>query len=172
MIDGKIVYNSKTINDRTTLPLSESAPFYIAVNSVDGLFDNDIRYESHIRPHQHGERSADSFYTGKQIVLSGTLDALSQEGLWTGRWYLQEMFGDLAMHKLYFYPLFLARQSYRMYLTCRKNQPLNITDQISTFAFRRNWTVGLRADDPTTFRVGTGDTGDGTKYPTFQPTVS
>jgi len=161
-IDGVTTY---TINDRFSQPnLWLQSPFYyIKLESVDGLYSSDISYESHPIPNATGEKSGDVFRRGKTIVLSGQIEALSLGYLATGATYLRQMFNNTALRHLRFYQYGDDNQ---MYIVCRVSQDLAITETVpnpDANAFRWEWTVGLRADNPLTRKVS-----DNSIYPTWQ----
>jgi len=144
-------FNSLTLNDQSKARFTATPYYWIRVTSIDGLFGEEIRYESHPIAGGTGERSGTPFKSGKQIVLSGEVWALGLAKLREGQWALQQAFWTPLQKKFYYQPWPLyAVGSDRLYLTCRVNQPLVITDEFrgGNGRFSQRWTVGLRADDP------------------------
>ncbi len=161
-VDGMTSY---IINDRTSgtgqTRLWAQTPFYyIAVANVDGLYSADVTYESHPIPNATGEMSGDVFRTGKTITISGDITALSLGALERGADYLQQMFNETGKRKLIWTRW---ADGIEVYLTCRVNQDLSIAQTATSYEYRWEYVVGLRADDPRT-RKTSGDT----VYPTWQ----
>lgn len=163
MLHKPVVYKSNdgattfTINDQTSINANwiGGDPFYISVDSVDGLNSADISFESHPLPNMTGERSGDVFRRGKTITLSGTIWGSHLSGLTLGSEYLAQMFWETKPRKLIFYPQFTTTQ---VYFTCRVNNDLSVAQSKPTdWNYRWTWVVGLRADDPRMYNV-TGDT--------------
>jgi hypothetical protein len=151
-----------TINDRSNQQLlQEQSPFYyIFVDSVDGLYQSDISYESHPIPNATGEKSGDVFRRGKTITLSGNIYGRNLAKLEEGAEYLQTMFAEKALRKLRWTRRIDGVQ---VYLKCRVSQDLAVVQSFSDGKYRWSWVVGLRADYPFTYKSS-----DNTLYPTFQ----
>lgn len=149
-----------TINDRSYESLMVAPFYFIAVENVDGLWGADISYESHPIPNLIGEKSGDVFRRGKTITLTGTIYARGMAELYEGSYYLQQMFAEVSgLRKLLFTPW---NYSMQLYVKCRVTQDLAIVEQVSS-THRWPWTVGLRCDDPRTYRAD-----NNTVYPTWQ----
>ncbi len=150
------------INDNANQPQLEaqSPYYYIQVTSVDGLSSADISYESHPVPYSIGEVSGDVFRRGKSISLSGKIKGLNLQYLEIGCDFLEQMFADRAKRKLSW-----TRWSddVTIYLGCRINNDLSVVRSFEDGKYQWGWTVGLRADDPRTYRLD-----DDTVYPTWQ----
>jgi len=167
MLGNKVEYLSFnevttfTINDRTYAVDTSVAPYYfVALNAVDGLYGADISYESHPIPNAIGEKSGDVFRRGKTITLSGKIYGHSLGALHQGALYLQQMFAETTLRKLRFYYM---GDPIQVYLRCRVSQDLAIVEQIEKFNPVFSWTVGLRTDDPRTYK-----TSDNSLYPSWQ----
>ena len=159
LLDGPCEYNGITFNDGTDGDLRNG--YWIHLTSVDGFFGDDIQYESHKIPAGVGERSAYAFRAGKSLTLTGEVWGKGLSELRQGQWILMSMFWDLLPHKLYFTPFPLGGA--RLYITCRSNQPLAMTDEFTKLNFlAQKWVVGLRADDPRSYKES-----DNTAYPTW-----
>lgn len=150
------------INDRYTYPKmwAQSPFYYIAVTTVDGLHGSDLSIESHPMPNYIGEKSGDIFRRGKTITLSGTIQAMNFAKLEEGAEFLQQMFAATNLR-----PLIWKRWSdgVQVYVMARVNQDLAITETVSDFSYRWNYTVAVRADDPRTYKAS-----DNTVFPTWQ----
>ncbi len=162
MLERPLSYNGITINDETQADFHNG--YWIRVTSVDGLFGDEIRYESHPIPSGTGERSSYAFRSGKQLVLTGEIWGKGISQLREGQWILQSMFWDLQPHKLYFTPWPLVASGDSLYITCRCNQPLVMADEFTKLdGLVQLWTVGLRADNPRSFKTSNNST-----YPVWQ----
>lgn len=136
------------LNSQSSLNLNFTGgdPYYISVDSVDGLNSSDISFETHPIPNDTGEKSGDVFRRGKSVTLSGTIWGKNIGGLAIGAEYLSEVFWDTSMRKLYWYPLVASSQ---VYLNCRVFNDLSVAQiKPQERNYRWLWTVGLRADDP------------------------
>lgn len=156
-----------TINDRSKIPTSGAwaAPYYfIGVDQVDGFWGADVSYESHPIPGKIGERSGDVFRRGKSIVLTGRIEARGLSTYREAERFLNEMFWDTSKRKLH---VQFWNDGFEIYITCRLNQDLTIVENKNAWSpasgFKGQWTVGLRADNPRTYK-----TSDNTLYPTWQ----
>lgn len=158
-VDGGTVY---TINNRTAANIGMmTAPYYfICVDNVDGLWGADISYESHPIPNAIGEKSGDVFRRGKSIALSGQIYGRGLAELYEGSRYLQHMFAELGLRKLRFT---LWNDNFQTYLNAKVNQDLVIVESFDSRSFKWPWTIGLRADDPRTYKAS-----DNSLYPTWQ----
>lgn len=149
-----------TINDRTYQSLMVSPYYFIAVESVDGIWGADISFESHPIPNLIGEKSGDVFRRGKTVTLTGKIHARGMAELYEGSFYLQQMFAEVsAPRKLLFTPW---NYNIQLYVKCRVTQDLAIVEETSS-SHKWAWTIGLRADDPRTYRAD-----NNTVYPTWQ----
>lgn len=154
MIEKPIEYNGLVLNDRTKANLSISPSYWIPVENVDGLFDDEMSTESHPNPCATGEKHGQNLRRGKQLVLTGKIYGLGMDYLRTGQLALMQAFWDLAEHQLKFYFMPGGPQ---IYITCYKNQPLICTDAIEKADYHvQSWTVGLRADNPRMYQVSGG----------------
>lgn len=150
MIEKSIVFNGLTMNDASLSGLNASPYYWIKVDAVDGLWGNDIRYESHPIPGKTGERSGDVFQSGKQLVLSGRIFARNIREMRTAQGAMMQAFWDGQPHQLQFY----FWDSPQLYFTARQNQPLVMTEEVQALThFVRSWTIGLRCDDPRAYKV-------------------
>lgn len=149
------------INDRANQPLlwQQSPFYYISLKSPDGMYGAEISFESHPIPQAIGERSGDVFRRGKSITLAGEIEAMSLGYLEAGADFLGQMFAETAKRKL----IWTRYDGIQVYFTCRVNNDLVISEEITGDKYVWPWLVGLRADDPRTRRVD-----NGTVYPTWQ----
>lgn len=161
MIESVIEYNGLLLNDQTKRSLQVSPYYWFRVTSVDGIWDEDIRTEVHELPHRHGTSSGDFYYSGKTIVISGEVRAVSLTTLRQAQRALQAAFYDLQPHQL----LFTIWGETRVYVTCRKNQKIDMPESQNrggSNPWVRAFTVQLYADDPVLYQEGTT-----TPYPVF-----
>lgn len=153
MIEGQISFNTVTINVSADALLSSGNHYWIPVTSADGLFGDEVRTETYPEPCGPGEVHGEAQRSGKQIVLTGRIYGWNLKYLRRGQLALMEAFYDLQEYPLEFIfsPIYDPT-----YITCYCNQPLVITDEWNdaTGNWRQDWTVGLRADDPTIYFVG------------------
>ena len=162
MLESTIEYNGLVMNDQSKRDFT-IAPFYwYRIVAIDGIWDEDVRFEVHDKPHQHGTASGDAYYSGKTLVLTGELRAKDLTALRAGTRTLQSAFYDMQEHQL----LFTIWGEERVYLTCRKNQKMDMPerqDRGGSNPWMRPFTVQLYADDPRLYREGTS-----TPYPIWQ----
>lgn len=163
MIERPIEFHGMTMNDNTKADLSISPNYWIKVSVVDGIWGDELRVETHPIPCNIGERHGQVLRTGKQLTMTGVIFGQNLAKLREGQWKLMEAFWDCQPYKLYHYNLGFS-SSARLYYTVYVNQPLNMADEIDNMThWRQRWTVGLRADNPRTFKES-----DNTVYPTWQ----
>lgn len=149
MLESPIIFNGLTMNSTTD---RDAGTGWYQVLSVDGIWDQDVRFESINLPGRSGARSADSFYSGKTVVLAGQVMA---PNIWTLRAMqlaMQQAFDDMLPYKLYFSFFTELGAKTDLYLTCRKNQKIDMPESVTTmggaYEHRRNFTIQLFADDP------------------------
>lgn len=162
MIESKIEYNGLTLNDQSKRSLSVAPYYWYRVTSVDGIWDQDVRFETHELPHRHGSSSGDAYYNGKTIVISGSIYAKNIGYLRQAQRALQGAFYDMQDHQL----LFTLWGESRVYITCRKNQKIDMPetqDRGGSNPWVRPFTIQLYADDPRMYAEGTS-----TPYPVWQ----
>lgn len=162
MLESPIEYNGLTLNDQTKRSLQVAPYYWFRVIAVDGIWDEEVRFEVHDRPHQHGTSSGDAYYSGKTLVINGEVRAVSLTALRQAQRALQAAFYDMQDHQL----LFTIWGEERVYLTCRKNQKIDMPerqDRGGSNPWMRPFTVQLYADDPRLYREGTE-----TPYPVWQ----
>lgn len=161
MIGSPVTFNGVTINNRAAQPLlhAQSPFYYVMLRNVDGLESSDISYESHPLPYTTGEKSGDVFRRGKTITLSGLIYGDGLRYLEAGADALGQMFSGTAQHNL----TWTRFDGVQIYLTCRVSQDLSIPRTVEEGIARWSWVVGLRADNPFTYKVS-----DNSLYPTWQ----
>lgn len=154
--------DSWTINDRANHPLMEATtPFYyISVESVDGIYNADVAYESHPIPNAAGEKSGDVIRRGRTITLSGKIKALNTQALAVGADYLQHMFAETGLRKLVHTRV---SDGIQVYYIARVNQDLTIVEEFVDYKYEWKWVVGLRCDDPFTYKLS-----DNSLHPSWQ----
>lgn len=162
MIESVITYNGLTLNDQTKRSLAVAPFYWFRVLTVDGIWDQEVRFEQHPKPHQHGTESGDAYYQGKTIVISGNVYAKDVGYLRQAQRALQAAFYDMQDHDL----VFTLWGEQQVYIVCRKNQRIDMPetqDRGGSNPWVRPFTVQLYADDPRTYRVGTSE-----EYPAWQ----
>jgi len=152
VLESVITYNGLALNDQSKRSLQVAPYYWFRVTSVDGIWDEDVRFEVHDLPHRHGQKSGDAFYQGKTLVLAGTVIAKDVGYLRQAQRALQQAFYDLEPHAL----TFTLRGENQVYINCRKNQKIDMPEQQNDGgpAFRRQFTIQLFADDPRLYVVG------------------
>lgn len=142
-----------TLNDQSKRNLYVSPGYWYEVSSADGLWDQDVRFEAHDLPQQHGSASGDAFYTGRTIVLAGRVIAKDLTLLRVAQRALQAAFYDMTPNPL----RFTMWGETEVYVTCRKNQKLDMPEEQLDIGpnFKRAFTLQLYADDPHMYVVGT-----------------
>lgn len=168
MVERPVTYNSLTFNDRSKATLRTAPYYWINLTSVDGLYGDEIQYESHPKPCGTGERSSAPKRAGKQLTLSGQIWAPNLAALRNGEEALQQAFWDMGgssgKHLIWCpWNLYVADNTATVYFVVKQNQPLVILDQFTTNQMMQTWTVGLRADDPRLYK-----TADNTLYYSWQ----
>lgn len=120
--------------------------YWYHITSVDGLWDEDVRFESHDLPNTSGAKSGDAYYTGKVLVFTGRVEALTLTLLRVAQRNLQAAFSDMTANQLQFQ----LWGEVAVYLTCRKNQKLDMPEVQADGGptWRRPFTLQLYADDP------------------------
>lgn len=162
MIESIINYNGLDLNDQSKRSLAVAPYYWYRVLSVDGIWDEEVRFETHPKPHQHGASSGDAYYQGKTIVISGNVYAKNVGYLRQAQRALQQAFYDMQDHPL----TFTLWGEQQVYITCRKNQKIDMPetqDRGGSNPWARPFTVQLWADDPRTYQVGTS-----VAYPVWQ----
>lgn len=162
MIESVIEYNGLLLNDQSKRSLTVAPFYWYRVLTVDGIWDEEVRFESHPLPHRHGSSSGDAYYLGKTVVISGNVYARDVGYLRQAQRALQAAFYDMQDHQL----LFTLWGETRVYLTCRKNQKIDMPetqDRGGSNPWVRPFTVQLYADDPRLYAEGTE-----TPYPIWQ----
>jgi hypothetical protein len=133
--------------------------YFIALTSADGLRGADVDREEWPVPGQEGVVSGDTFRRGKTITFTGRIEAASYGALQLAKRYMEQMFADTAKRQLR-YQLWGEPQ---IYYKMRVVNDLAIVEQISDLRYNAGYVVGLRADDPRSYKVS-----DNTLYPTWQ----
>lgn len=130
------------------------APHYWAhLVSVDGIWDDEVRFEKYDYPQRNASRSGDVFTTGKTLVMAGVLYGLNFGYMRLGQMDLRQAFYDAKRHRLNF-SLFdgvgedgMPTKS-DVYITCRKNQRIDMPEEQADTTYSRRFTVQVFADDP------------------------
>lgn len=144
MLETPLQYNELALNDQSLRDFS-SQGWWIEITSIDGIWDADVRDDRQVLPNRSGEQSGQLYYAGKTITLTGTVRAHDIANLRAGQRALQVAFGDLGAHDLFFQAMGDANP---LFITCKKNQPIQMPEAQSDAGIKRSFTVSLRADDP------------------------
>lgn len=140
-----------TLNDQGDRDVSASPFFWFRVLTVDGIWDEDVRWEAHDLPLRHGAKSGDAFYSGKTIVIGGEIRAKDVTYLRQAQRALQAAFYDMTMNKL----IFTLWGEDEVYIRCRKNQKIDMPEEQTrggSTPWVRPFTLQLFADDPRMYR--------------------
>lgn len=139
-------------------------PFgWYRVLSIDGLWDQEMRTESYNLPNQHGARSGDYYYGGKTIVISGVIEAADMPNLRQMQNALADAFRDALPHKMFFQIIdggghtdagYVTPTATQLFVTCRKNQKIDMPEVQVNLKHTRAFTIQLFADDPIIYIQG------------------
>jgi hypothetical protein len=157
MLESPITWNHPshpiTLNDQSQRNIYNSPYYWYHVRTVDGIWDQDVRFEAHDIPSDHGAKSGNAYYTGKVLVIAGTIEARNLTFLRIAQRRLQAAFYDMTPNRLGFK---IWNETF-VYITCRKNQKLDMPEEQADLGpiFRRPFTVQLFADDPFMYVAGT-----------------
>jgi hypothetical protein len=152
VIESEIGYNGLTLNDQVNRAMLAPPFYWYRVMTVDGLWDQDVRFEVHDQPHRHGTSSGDAYYSGRTLVISGQIYARTVGYLRAAQRALQEAFWDMQDHQL----TFTLWGEVDVYITCRKNQKIDMPetqDRGGSTPWVRPFTIQLYADDPRMYAV-------------------
>jgi hypothetical protein len=152
MLESTLTFNGLTLNDQSKRSLVVAPYYWFRVTSVDGIWDQDVRFDTHDLPHRHGAASGDAFYTGKTIVIAGQIYARNLTYLRQAQRALQAAFWDMEPYPL----VFTLWDEAQLYITCRKNQKIDMPetqDRGGSMPYVRPFTVQLYADDPRMYTV-------------------
>lgn len=132
----------------------------IRVTKIDGLFDADIRDNRENNPSSDGETALDAFYGGRTLVFTGRIEAYRLEKLRDMQQAFREAFVDVG-HE---YPLIMHTYGFISdgeggfrrgpslartgQIYCKKNQPIQMTEEQVDQRFFREFMLTLRASDP------------------------
>src|SRR6186713_3113540 len=125
MLEKPITWNGLNVNSwprKLNLP-----PYYFyKVESVDGLWGQDVRTETSDLPHRHGSRTVGaSYHSGKTLVISGTITAKDLTLLREAQRALQEACWNLDEHSLTFW----LWNEVEVEMLCRVNQKLDMPEE-------------------------------------------
>jgi len=132
----------------------------IRVSKIDGLFDADIRDNRENNPSSDGETALDAFYGGRTMVFTGRIEAYRLEKLRDMQQAFRQAFADVGNE----YPLVFHTYGFipddqggwkrgpsiqrTAQIWCKKNQPIQMTEEQQDFRFFREFMLTLRASDP------------------------
>lgn len=116
------------------------------VTSIDGLADPDIRDTRDVNTNSDGETPYNSFYGGRTIVISGTIDTYSIAKLRDMQQALRTAFADLTTE----YPLQFRTGNFTTdhLIYCKKINPSAMTEQQQNQMVGRDFQLSLRASNP------------------------
>lgn len=136
-LEATFRYNDLIFNDRDN-------PDRYRINKIDGLFDSDVRDSREINPDRHGETSYQSYYSGKTIVMNGTILAGNIVKMRNMVSDLQDVFADTEEHAFsVLYP-----NETETYCMAKKSAPIDLAEVNSSRLISREFMVTLRASDP------------------------
>jgi hypothetical protein len=159
-IESVYQYNGITMNDTSVYDK-------IRLLRIEGLADADVRDQRQLHPTRHGEVSLRALYGGRTVTLTGRFEAFSLNKLREMIMAFKTAFAPLEERDLLVLTgLGMARDHV---ITCRKVQPIQMTEEQRDFNFWREFALTLRASDPriksreiiTTSASGLGSTSTG-----------
>jgi hypothetical protein len=116
------------------------------INSIDGLYDADIRDTREVNTGEDGESPYNSFYGGRTITISGTIDTYSVSKLRAMQYALRRAFADISKE----YPLIFRTGNFANdhMISCKKIGPIAGVEEQSNLRATRDFQVSLRASNP------------------------
>lgn len=117
----------------------------IRVSEIDGIGDPDIRDSREVNPGAHGETPFESWYGGRTITITGSIEAGNLAMLRKMTDDLKTAFGSLQENFLYFRN---HQSAFDAKILCRKNAPINIKEAQTSWQFKRDFQISLRASNP------------------------
>lgn len=116
------------------------------VNSIDGLADPDVRDTRDVNTNSDGETPYNSFYGGRTIVISGTIDTYTIAKLRDMQQALRTAFSDLTTE----YPLHFRTGNFLTdhVIYCKKINSSAMTEQQQNMSVGRDFQISLRASNP------------------------
>jgi hypothetical protein len=116
------------------------------VKNIDGLYDADIRDTRDVNTNSDGETPYNSFYGGRTIVLSGTIETFSIPKLRDMEQALRSAFADLTTE----YPLYFRTGNFATdhMIYCKKITATSGSETQQNNMIQRDFQVSLRASNP------------------------
>lgn len=116
------------------------------ITSIDGLYDADIRDVRDVRSNADGEIPYNSFYGGRTIVISGTIQTYSVGKMRDMEMALRAAFADLTSeHRLHFR---VGDYTKDHFINCKKIASIAGTEQQQNYQATRDFQVSVRASNP------------------------
>jgi hypothetical protein len=118
------------------------------IKSIDGLDDPDMRDQREDNPGDDGETAYPSYYSGRPISLTGTIQAYTLRKMRDMIMALEQAFSDIRRER----PLAIygATPAQTVFINCRKNARLTVQETQGDYRFFRDFLVPLRASN---FRI-------------------
>jgi hypothetical protein len=118
------------------------------VKTIDGFDDADMRDMREDNPGDDGETAYPSFYSGRPISLTGTIQAYTLEKMRDMIMALQIAFSNIRVEK----PLIIHGRTVpqKVFINCRKNGKIAVQETQSDMRFFRDFLIPLRASN---FRI-------------------
>lgn len=138
-LDAVLEYNGLQMNIRTNVDRYR-------INTIDGLFDADIRDTRDVNTADDGETPYNAFYGGRTIVIAGTIDTYSIPKMRDMQQALRAAFADIR-HE---YPLQFRTGDFNKdhIIYCKKISSISGIEQQQNFRPSRDFQVTLRASNP------------------------
>lgn len=136
-LENEISFNSYRLNIKSNIDK-------IQITSIEGLADADIRDSREVNPGYDGETAFQSYYGGRTIVLNGKIKAHTMNKLRDMQDGLKSVFAPLVEKDL------VLRGKTReddLVISCKKSQPIVMSEVQQNFQFERDFQVTLRASD-------------------------
>lgn len=138
-LDAVLEYNGLLMN------IQKNVDRY-RISTIDGLFDADVRDTRDPNTDDDGESPYNSFYGGRTIVISGSIETYSVGKLRDMQQSLRAAFSDIRNE----YPLRFRTGDFRRdhYINCKKVSPISGIEQQIGLRASRDFQITLRASNP------------------------
>jgi hypothetical protein len=118
------------------------------IKSIDGLDDPDMRDQREDNPGDDGETAYPSYYSGRPLALTGTIQAYTLRKMRDMIMALEQAFSDIRREKAL--TIYGATPAQTVFINCRKNARLTVQETQNDYRFFRDFLVPLRASN---FRI-------------------
>lgn len=118
------------------------------IKTIDGLDDPDMRDQREDNPGDDGETAYPSYYSGRPMALTGTIQAYTLRKMRDMIMALEQAFGDIRNERQLV--IHGATPEQTVFINCRKNARLTVQETQADYRFFRDFLVPLRASN---FRI-------------------